>query len=148
MADIIIPSLWFQSDEGGMQSIVDYYKAVFKYDLKVESISPLGDGPKGKSEMVQIQLMNKPYTWMCTSEEHHPFNDSISLVLPCANQAEIDHYWDYFTKEGAESQCGWCQDKYGLRWQIIPENLSELLARPNGSDIMLKQKKIIIKEYA
>jgi predicted 3-demethylubiquinone-9 3-methyltransferase (glyoxalase superfamily) len=60
---------------------------------------------------------------------------------------EIDKFWNYFTKEGKESQCGWCIDKYGLRWQVIPNNLREFMARPNAWEVMMKQKKIVIAEY-
>ncbi len=74
-------------------------------------------------------------------------NDSISLIILCDSQEEIDLYWDYFTKDGRESQCGWCIDKLGLRWQIIPSNLDELMSRPNANEIMMSQKKIVISEY-
>jgi predicted 3-demethylubiquinone-9 3-methyltransferase (glyoxalase superfamily) len=84
---------------------------------------------------------------MSTEIEHNPFNDSIGLVLECKNQEEIDLYWDYFTELGKEVECGWCIDKYGLRWQILPENLEELMSKPNGYATLMNQKKIIIAEY-
>jgi predicted 3-demethylubiquinone-9 3-methyltransferase (glyoxalase superfamily) len=59
---------------------------------------------------------------MCTEKEHHRFNDAVSFTLYCEDQSEIDIYWNYFTKEGKEVQCGWCTDRYDLRWQIIPKN--------------------------
>lgn len=46
-----------------------------------------------------------------------------------------------------EVQCGWCNDKFGLRWQIIPTNLGELMQKPNAWEVMMKQKKIVIAEY-
>jgi predicted 3-demethylubiquinone-9 3-methyltransferase (glyoxalase superfamily) len=84
---------------------------------------------------------------MSTAIEHHKFNDTFAIIINCNGQAEIDKYWDYFTKEGEESQCGWCMDKFGLRWQIIPANMGELMSKPNANAVMMKQTKIIIAEY-
>jgi predicted 3-demethylubiquinone-9 3-methyltransferase (glyoxalase superfamily) len=64
-------------------------------------------------------------------------------MINCTNQNEINRYWDYFTDEGEESQCGWCI----LRWQVIPENLNELMSKPNAAEIMMKQTKIVIADY-
>jgi predicted 3-demethylubiquinone-9 3-methyltransferase (glyoxalase superfamily) len=68
-------------------------------------------------------------------------------MLNCNDQVEIDKHWNYFTKEGKESQCGWCMDKFGLRWQIIPKNMGDLMSKPNAGQVMMKQTKIIIAEY-
>ena len=76
-----------------------------------------------------------------------PFNDALALTIYCDNQLEIDAYWDYFTLHGKEVQFGWCIDKFGLRWQVIPQNFNELMSKPNSWEVMMKQKKIIIKEY-
>lgn len=84
---------------------------------------------------------------MSTATEHHGFNDALAFAIHCADQSEIDKYWDYFTKDGQEVQCGWCMDKFGLRWQVLPENLGTLMSKPNAFEIMMKQKKIIIEEY-
>ena len=84
---------------------------------------------------------------MSTAIEHHPLNDAVSFMINCEDQNEIDIYWNYFTREGKESQCGWCIDKYGLRWQVLPKNLDELMSKPNSFKIMMNQKKIVIEEY-
>lgn len=84
---------------------------------------------------------------MSTEEEHNKFNDALAFAINCEDQDEIDRYWDYFVKEGEESQCGWCIDKFGLRWQVLPKNLGELMSKPNSFEVMMKQKKIIIEEY-
>ena len=68
-------------------------------------------------------------------------------MINCDGQNEIDKYWDYFTKEGNEVQCGWCIDKFGLRWQVLPKNLAELMSKPNAFKVMMGQKKIVIKDY-
>ena len=84
---------------------------------------------------------------MSTADGHHPLNDAISFMINCEDQKEIDKYWDYFTQDGEESQCGWCIDKYGLRWQVLPKNLDELMNLPNSFKVMMGQKKIVIEEY-
>lgn len=84
---------------------------------------------------------------MSTASEHHPLNDAISFMINCKDQEEIDKYWNYFTAEGNESQCGWCNDKYGLRWQVLPENFGMLMQKPNAWQVMMSQRKIVIAAY-
>ncbi len=61
------------------------------------------------------------------------FNEAISLWVNCENQEEVDYFWDALTADGGEeSQCGWLKDKFGLSWQIIPRQLSELMADPRA----------------
>jgi predicted 3-demethylubiquinone-9 3-methyltransferase (glyoxalase superfamily) len=59
------------------------------------------------------------------------FNDSVSFLVSCDSQDEVDEYWDRLTEGGQESQCGWLKDKYGVSWQIIPTALPELLGDPD-----------------
>jgi predicted 3-demethylubiquinone-9 3-methyltransferase (glyoxalase superfamily) len=79
------------------------------------------------------------------------YNESISFTIPCDNQAEVDHYWDTFIADGGKAQdCSWCQDKYGMRWQIVPNKLTELMMDENPEKAgkvmqsMMKMQKIII----
>ena len=73
------------------------------------------------------------------------FNEAVSLLVDCANQAEVDEYWTKLTADGGqESQCGWLKDKYGLSWQIIPSALPKLIAKPAAMQAMLAMKKINI----
>ena len=143
----ILPHLWFQSTEGKLQSIFDYYQTVFGDHFKSGFIFPLGDTPSGACEVGNFQLLGQSYQVMGTAETHHALNDAFSLQLFCKDQNEIDHYWDYFTADGQESQCSWCIDKHGLRWQILPKNFGELMQKPNAKEVMMKQTKIVISEY-
>ena len=143
----IIPGLWFCAEEGKISKLIDYYQLVFVSDFESGAIIPLGDTPGGNTEMCEVKIFGHKYSLLCTEKEHHPLNDSFSLIIHCEDQNEIDKYWNYFTKEGAASQCGWCIDKFGLRWQIIPENLNELMSKPGALEIMMRQKKIVIGEY-
>jgi len=76
----------------------------------------------------------------------YKFNESISMFVNCKDQAEIDYFWEKLSAYPQNEQCGWCKDKFGLSWQIIPENMGELLSGPAAIQAMMKMKKIVIKE--
>ena len=145
--DKITPSIWFSTDDGRLLKVVEYYKNIFGKDFEEGSIVPLGMTPSGNTEICQVSIFGLKYSLMSTEKEHHSFNDAISFTINCEDQKEIDKFWDYFTHEGEESQCGWCNDKYGLRWQIIPKNFGELMSQPNAWKVMMSQRKIVIEEY-
>jgi predicted 3-demethylubiquinone-9 3-methyltransferase (glyoxalase superfamily) len=143
----IIPSLWFCTDGGFISTVVEYYKTVFGGDLEEGAIMNLGETPSGHAEICEVKIFDQRYSLMSTEKEHHPLNDAFSLTLYCEDQKEIDHFWNYFTRDGEESQCGWCIDQYGLRWQVLPANFGELMSRPHSREVMFSQKKIVIEEY-
>ncbi len=143
----IIPSLWFRADGGNIAGVVEYYKNIFGAGFTEGVIMPLGKTPGGNTEICEVKIFGQKYSFMCTEKEHHSFNDAISFTIHCEGQEEIDKFWNYFTHDGEESQCGWCIDKYGLRWQVIPSNLGELMSKPNSGEVMMRQKKIVIEEY-
>jgi len=143
----INPSLWFCTQGGYISKVVEYYKNIFGNDFEEGNIITLGETPSGKAEMCEVNIFGQKYSLMSTETEHHLFNDSIAFTINCEDQNEIDKFWDYFTQDGNESQCGWCMDKYGLRWQVLPENFGELMSKPNSWKVMMSQKKIVIEEY-
>lgn len=143
----IIPSLWFHTCNGRIGEVIKYYKDIFENNFQSAEVIPLGETPSGNTELCEVNIFGQKYSFMSTAHKHQLFNDAVSFTLNCNDQEEIDKYWNYFTKEGKESYCGWCIDKYGLRWQIIPENLKDLMSKPDSWQVMMKQKKIIIDEY-
>ncbi len=143
----IIPSLWFSADGGSVSKIIEYYKIIFDKNFVAGNIKLLGNTTSGKIELCEVLIFEQKYSLMSTEKEHHLFNDAFALTINCDDQNEIDNYWDYFTQLGKEVQCGWCIDKYGLRWQVIPKNFDEILSKPKAWEVMMKQKKIIIAEY-
>lgn len=143
----IVPCIWLTADGGQLSKTLEYYKKIFDQDFQAGRIVPLGQTLSGNAEMCEVAVFEQKFALMCTASEHHPLNDAVSFIIYCSDQNEIDRYWDYFTQDGKESQCGWCTDKNGLRWQVIPENLGELMSKPDSFKVMMKQKKIIIGEY-
>ena len=78
------------------------------------------------------------------------FNEAISFVVDCETQEEIDYYWNKLVEGGAESQCGWLKDKFGVSWQIVPTVLAKLLSNPEKSQrvvqAFMKMKKFEIEK--
>ena len=143
----IIPNLWFSEDGGNISKVIEYYKNIFGKDFQDGQIISLGKTPSGNTEICEVFIFGQMYSLMNTENEHHRFNDALAFTINCEDQNEIDKYWNYFIQEGEEVQCGWCIDKYGLRWQVLPKNFGELMSKPNAWEVMMKQKKIVIEEY-
>ena len=143
----IVPCIWFHTGGGVLSPVLDYYNHIFSKDFQSGHVVPLGETPSGNAEMCEVILFGQKFVFMGTAQEHHTLNDAVPWMIYCKDQDEIDAYWNYFTTEGKASQCGWCIDKYGLRWQVLPHNLSELMQRPNAFQVMMGQTKIVIEDY-
>jgi predicted 3-demethylubiquinone-9 3-methyltransferase (glyoxalase superfamily) len=143
----ITPALWFHTDGGKMSLVLDYYRAIFEADFLSDTPMALGQTPGGYAEMCSIYWFGRAFLAMTTERLHQPFNDSFAMIIHCDHQQEIDRYWDYFTLEGQASACGWCQDQFGLRWQIIPKNMGQLMQQANAGQILMQQSKIVIADY-
>lgn len=145
--DKLVPSLWYSVDSGRLSGVLAYYGEIFHEQFETGEVRVISDTPSGHTEVCEVRIFGQAYSFMCTEQEHQKFNDAFALTINCEDQKEIDAYWNYFTQEGSEVQCGWCMDKYGLRWQVLPKNFGELLGRPHAFETMMKQKKIVIAEY-
>ena len=75
------------------------------------------------------------------------FSEGLSLEVQCEDQTEIDRLWDALSAVPDAEQCGWLKDRYGVSWQIVPENMAELMARPNAFERMLEMKKLVIADF-
>ncbi len=100
--------------------------------------------------MVTIFELNGSKFMGLNGGPHFQFNEAVSFVINCEDQAEIDHYWDGLIADtGSESQCGWLKDKYGVSWQVVPANLGELMSDPERGqrvvDAFMKMKKFDIQ---
>lgn len=135
MSQAIYPCLWFESQA---KEAAEYYCSVFP-NSKILNASPI---------VVNVELNGK-HLMLLNGKPKLPFNESFSFVIPCDDQNEIDYYWDKFTRDGGkESMCGWCSDKFGVSWQVIPSMLGELMSNPDKAEkvmqAFLKMKKFDI----
>jgi predicted 3-demethylubiquinone-9 3-methyltransferase (glyoxalase superfamily) len=129
----IIPSLMFTGERcGRAEEAIDCYTSIFS-DTDVNDIARYGPGQQPDEEgtvmFADFTLDGQHFAAMDSAREHDfGFNEAISFIVDCVDQAEVDYYWDEFTADGGEDgQCGWLKDPYGVSWQIVPTVLPELL---------------------
>lgn len=135
MTKEIYPCLWFNNEA---EAAAKYYCSIFE-NSKVLSTNPI---------VTMFELNGKTFMAL-NGGPMFTFNESVSFVINCKDQAEIDHYWNSLTADGgSESMCGWCKDKFGVSWQVVPEILGQLMGNPEkGQKVMeafLKMKKFDI----
>ena len=118
----IVPHLWYVREA---RQAARFYVRVFPRS-RIDRLWSL-TSPAGRVECVEFHLFGQAFFAM-SAGEHHPFNDAISLGVYCRSQAEVDRYWKALLKNGGkELACGWIADKYGLRWQIVPTVLMDMM---------------------
>jgi predicted 3-demethylubiquinone-9 3-methyltransferase (glyoxalase superfamily) len=125
----ITPNLWFDTEA---EEAARYYVSVFP-NSEITDVTYYGDagpGPAGTVLTVNFTLDGQELTAI-NGGPHFTFNEAISLLINCADQAEVDHYWATLTEGGEESQCGWLKDRYGLSWQVVPAGMEEVLGDPD-----------------
>ena len=120
----IVTYLWFESQA---EEAVEYYTSLFP-DSKVMDTTP---GPDGKMMVATFQLAGQEFIAL-NGGPQFKFNEAISLLVRCRDQAEVDRLWNRLVADGGEEgNCGWLKDKFGLSWQIIPTRLGELIGDPD-----------------
>jgi len=135
----IYPCLWFNQQA---REAADWYISIFENS---EIITDNG--------LVVIFKLKGTKFMALNGGPEFQFNESVSMVVNCENQEEVDNYWDALISNGGkESQCGWLKDKFGVSWQIVPNELGKWIGNPD-SDIrnyaisaLMKMKKIIIED--
>jgi predicted 3-demethylubiquinone-9 3-methyltransferase (glyoxalase superfamily) len=146
----ITPNLWF---DGNAKEAAEFYVSVFP-DSKIVSTTyypeeDLADFQKklaGKELTVEFDLSGNRFVAINAGPEFK-FNESVSFSIPCKDQAEIDYYWEKLSTVPESEQCGWCKDQYGLSWQVVPENMEELMKRPGAFAKLMEMKKLVIAEF-
>ena len=126
----ITPCLWF---DGQAEEAAKFYVSVFKNSKmgKVARYGDAGPGPKGSVMVASFEVEGREFTAL-NGGPQFKFNESVSFVVRCKTQEEVDSYWDKLLAGGGqESMCGWLKDKYGLSWQITPDALLELISDPD-----------------
>lgn len=153
MQQKIVANLWFN---GNAQEAVDYYVSVFPNSKILstahypnsteEGLADFQQNLAGQVLTIEFMLDGVRFTAINAGPEF-TFSEAVSFAVYCKDQEEIDHYWDKLSSIPEAEQCGWCKDKFGLSWQIIPENIEELMKKPDAFKTMMAQKKIILAEY-
>lgn len=140
----IVPSLLFVNDKYlKVNEAVNFYTSIFP-DSKIIMKFPFPEQKGNQEEAIlfsQFSLTNNIFNASSGGEIQHnfDFNESISFVVNCKTQDEIDYFWQKLTENGSEQQCGWLKDKFGVSWQIVPENLQEMFLNSDK----IKREKII-----
>ena len=130
------PCLWF---DGQAREAAEFYCSIFPDSTIISD----------HGMVVNFKLNGQLFMGL-NGGNNFTFNEAVSFVIPCKDQHEIDHYWYALIAEGgSEGNCGWCKDKYGLSWQVVPSILGELMSNPNnGQRVMqafMKMKKFDIE---
>jgi predicted 3-demethylubiquinone-9 3-methyltransferase (glyoxalase superfamily) len=125
----ITPFLWFDHQA---EAAAAFYTSIFPNSkiLKVVRYGEAGPGPAGTAMTVEFQLEGQTFVAL-NGGPHFKFTEAISFVVNCQTQDEVDGYWEKLSAGGAEVQCGWIKDQFGLSWQIVPTVLPELLNDPD-----------------
>ena len=126
----ITPHLWFVDH---VEEAAAFYVAIFP-DSSLDRVTAIEadapSGPAGSVKVVEFTLAGQPFMAIGAGPLD-PFNHAISFMVNCADQAEIDRYWDRLLDGGQAEQCGWLRDRYGLSWQIVPAAMGEMMSHPD-----------------
>lgn len=146
----IFPHFWYAREA---EDAARFYASIFP-ESRVDRVTPLPSdtpsGPAGTVKVVDFTLCDQRFQAI-SAGPHHEFNDAISMVVLCDDQAELDRYWNALLAGGGQPQaCGWLIDRFGLRWQIVPAALDAMMRDENPArskrvtDAMLTMVKLDI----
>lgn len=143
----ITPFLWFDDQA---EQAVEFYLSVFP-DSRIVDVARYGDagpGPAGSVMTIRFEIDGQEFIALNGGPDHYAFDESISFVIDCPTQADVDRYWDALGDGGEEIACGWLEDRFGLRWQVVPSELPTVLGDPDPArsqravQAMLSMKKL------
>lgn len=151
-AQKIFPHFWFVKDA---EKAAEFYVSIFP-DSKIDRVASMQSespsGGPGTVKVVDFTLLGQRFQCMAAGK-HHDFNDALSMVVECADQQEIDRYWNAILDGGGKEQaCGWIIDRHGVRWQIVPAIMSDMMASDDkaaskrATDAMLEMKKFDVEK--
>jgi predicted 3-demethylubiquinone-9 3-methyltransferase (glyoxalase superfamily) len=152
----ITPFLWFDDQA---EEAVKFYTSIFKnskvgrilhYGEEAAKVSQTGR-PVGSVLTIEFEIEGQKFTAL-NGGPQFKFNESVSFVVNCETQEEVDYFWEKLTRDGGqESACGWLKDKFGLSWQVVPRALIDMLRDKDSEKservmkAMLQMQKINIK---
>lgn len=125
MKEQLYPCLWFDDQA---RAAADFYCNIFPNSRIIQD----------SGRVVNFELNGKFFMGL-NGGPHFTFNEAVSFVINCKDQQEIDHYWYKLIADGgSEGRCGWCKDKFGLSWQVVPGILGELMSHPEKGQRVAK----------
>lgn len=142
--------LWFP---GQAEEAARFYTSLFDESriVNIARYTAANPDKEGSVMLVTFELAGQTF-FALNGGPNDPFNESVSLMVECDTQEEVDSLWSRLTEGGTEAPCGWLKDRYGLAWQITPKRLLELVT---GADrkvaaaamrAMFEMKKIVIDD--
>lgn len=142
----IMPCLWF---DDRIDDAIDFYIATFK---QARLLSRVRQDAQTPSALAQLELAGHRFM-LLNGGPRFAFTEAVSFVIDCADQEEVDYFWDAFVNGGgAESMCGWCKDRFGLSWQVVPRQLYDTVGGkdPEGArratEAMFKMRRLIVAD--
>jgi predicted 3-demethylubiquinone-9 3-methyltransferase (glyoxalase superfamily) len=146
----ITPNLWF---DGRAEEAATFYSSIFP-DSRIDAISRSpSDNPSSKAGevlLVSFTLAGERFVGI-NGGPQFPFTEAVSFQIDCADQAEVDRYWEALMERGGEpGQCGWLKDRFGLSWQVVPREMGAYLGGPDAAgaaramEAMLQMEKLDI----
>ena len=142
----IRPCLWF---DDRIDEAIGFYTTTFQ-NAKITHVQR--QGPDGPAFIANFELEGQEFMAM-NGGPMFKFNEAVSFFVTCADQAEVDYFWDAMTADGGEeSRCGWLKDKFGLSWQIVPKQLFDTIGGPDregagrAMQAMMGMKKLIVAD--
>ena len=148
----ITPNLWF---DGKAEEAAEFYTSLFpnsRIDKRMRSPADNPTAAKGDLLVIEFTVNGQKFLGI-NGGPAYKFTEAVSFAIECENQAEVDRYWDALTADGGEAiQCGWCKDRFGLFWQVVPQRLMDLLYGEDGdaaeraAQAMYKMTRIDIAE--
>lgn len=142
----ITPCLWFDNEA---EEAANFYISVFP-NSKISEVVPYltetpSNKPVGSTLLVNFEINGQPFTAL-NGGPFFKINEAISFQVFCKNQEEIDSYWKKLSAHTENEQCGWLKDKFGVSWQIVPENIGDLIKDEKAMQTFLQMKKIVIAD--
>ncbi len=137
--------LWF---DDRLEDAVAFWTGIFPRS----SVGQVARLPDGSVLGAEWTLDGMPFRGINGGPDHHPFTEAVSISVTCADQDEVDRYWDALVDGGEESRCGWLRDRFGLSWQIVPQRLYDLLGDPDPAraqavmHAMLTMSRIVVAD--
>jgi len=141
----LTPHLWYDTQA---KEAAEFYVSIFP-NSKIKNVTTIKGTPSGDSDIISFELCGQPFMAI-SAGPMFKFNESISFMVPCDTQEEIDYYWGKLSADPKAEQCGWLKDRYGLSWQIVPTAMNMMMASGDSEKIgrvtqaFLKMKKFDI----